>query len=149
MPDDLGLDELQLNAVRTKGRENYEEMRKYLGWKPLNVIKDTVMATTRYAKHSVRLPMRRHYKSRFPALVVNRLDELYATDSLYASCKAHDGSTCAQLYKGKSSAFTKCMGMKTDGEFHRTLMDFIRKYGAMRGLFSDNAKASWSYFGTW
>ena len=63
------------------------------------------------------------------------------TDTAYASCKAHDGSKCSQLYVGKSSALTKCMGMKTDGDFDKTLMDFIRKYGAMSGLMSDNAKA--------
>ena len=120
---------------------NYEQFLKFFAWKPIAVIHDTFAATTQYAKQALRLPLRRHFKSRFPALNVQRLDEVVATDTFFAYCAAHDGSTCSQLFVGKTSYFTTCMGMTTDAEFPGALMDFIQSFGAMSGLFSDNAKA--------
>ena len=76
---------------------DYDALRPYFGWKPIEIIKHTMATTTQYAKHVMRLPMRSHFKSRFPALRVRRLDELYATDTYYSSVKAHDGSTCEQI----------------------------------------------------
>ena len=54
--------------------------------------------------------------------------------------EANDGSTCAQIYFGKKSSFTHVFGMKTEIEMPGILMDFIPMFGAMKGLFSDNAK---------
>ena len=123
---------------------DYNALRPYFGWKPVEVIKHTMAAATQYAKNVMRLPMRRHFKSRFPALRVRRLDEVYATDTYYSSVKAHDGSTCVQIYCGRKSMFTDIFGMKTESQMPGTLMDFIRKWGAMNGLFSYNAKAQTS-----
>ena len=135
-------DSINCNASHTQHSVvDYETLRPYLGWKPVDVVKNTLKVTTRLAKINERLPQRRHFKSRFPALNVRRLDEIFATDTLFASCKAHDGSKCAQLFVGKSSYLTQCWGMKTDGEFPATLMDFIRTFGAMKGLMSYNAKS--------
>lgn len=97
-------------------------------------------ATTQYAKNVMRLPLRRHFKSRFPALRVRGLEEVYATDTYFANVPAHDGSTCVQLYCGCTSFFTQIFGMKLQSEMPGTLMDFIRNWGAMKGLFSDTSK---------
>lgn len=76
--------------------------------------------------------MRMHFKSRFPALNVRRLRETFATDTFFSSDKALGGYTCAQLYVGKTSTFTKIYGMKTPGQMSETLQDFIRQWGHLR-----------------
>jgi len=53
---------LPSSAVKIKKQEDLEGLRKYLGWKPINVVKDTMNATTMWAKQSERLPQRRHFK---------------------------------------------------------------------------------------
>eukprot|EP00957_Ditylum_brightwellii_P168975 12861887-Ditylum_brightwellii.AAC.1 len=58
--------------------------------------------------------------------------------------KAHNGSTCAQLYCGRKSLLTNIFGMKTESQMPNALMDFIRKWGAMKGLFSDYTNAQTS-----
>ena len=39
-----------------------EILRQYMGWKPLEVVKNTMKVTTRLAKINERLPHRRHFK---------------------------------------------------------------------------------------
>eukprot|EP00957_Ditylum_brightwellii_P077591 5895818-Ditylum_brightwellii.AAC.1 len=90
------------------------------------------------------LPMRRHFKSHFPALHNCLIDEVYATDMYFSNVKAHYGSTCAQIYFERKSLLTDIYGMKTELQMIGTLMDFICKWGTMKGLFSDNAKAQTS-----
>ena len=51
----------------------------------------------------------------------------------------------AQLYCGRDSYLTDVFGMKEETEMPGTLLDFILKWGAMDGLFSDNAKVQTSY----
>eukprot|EP00957_Ditylum_brightwellii_P010596 802564-Ditylum_brightwellii.AAC.1 len=63
---------------------------------------------------------------------------------MFSNAKAHDGSTCVQLYCGRKSLLADIFGMKTELQRPGTLMDFIHKWGAMKGLFSDNAKAQTS-----
>ena len=104
----------------------------------------TLQSTTQLAENHVRLPMRMHFKSRFPALNVKRLNEVFATDTFYSSEKALGGYTCAQLYVGKTSTFTEICGMKQENQMADTLQDFIRQWGAPCGLLSDNAKAETS-----
>ena len=108
------------------------------------MIRQTLLATTQHATNVVRLPLRRHYKSRFPALRVRRLDEDIATDTFFSNTRALDGSICAQLFVGRKSMLTDVFGMKTEQQMPGALMDFIRKWGAGTGLFSDNAKAETS-----
>ena len=63
----------------------WDIMRKRLGWLPINIIKKTFDVTTQLAKLDVRLPLRRHFKSRFPQANVNRLQETFSTDTFFAS----------------------------------------------------------------
>ena len=138
--DDATLPVRNVSGRSAKQPRDWEALRRYFGWKPTKVLKDTFAATTQWAVNVLRLPMRQHFKSRFPALRVRRLDEDYSTDTYFANRPAHDGSMCAQLYVGKQSNFTKIYGMKTESSFPTTFLDFIRRYGAMKGLRSDNAK---------
>jgi hypothetical protein len=75
----------------------------------LDVVKHTVAATTQLAKNVLRLPLRQHFKSRFPSLNVRRLREPYATDTFFSSERSVDGSTCAQLYVGNGVTLPKSM----------------------------------------
>ena len=86
--------------------------------------------------------MKKHYRSRFPALNVARRNEPVATDTVFSDTKAiDDGSTCAQIFIGRDTMFADAYGMKSDKEFVNTLEDCIRKRGAMDTLISDQAQA--------
>ena len=91
--------------------------------------------------------MRKHFKTRFPAANVNRLDETVATDTFFVDTPAHDdgimghsGATMLQLYVGKTSQYTRGFPMQSESQMPGTLEDFIRQVGAPNVLFSDNAK---------
>ncbi|MEM1007621.1 MAG: hypothetical protein AAGJ35_01330, partial [Myxococcota bacterium] len=55
--------------------------------------------------------------------------------------KAIGGATCAQIFVGTTSSYTRCFGMKSEREVPTALEDFIRKVGAPHTIRSDNAKA--------
>ncbi len=119
--------------------KDYTAMRRFFCWKPVDVIQKTIEATTQWAQRSLRLPLRRHYKSRYPALRVRRMSETVCTDTFFSDVTALNGYTCAQLFVGRTSMFTAVYPMGSKGQFPESLMDFIRQYGAMNCLFSDNA----------
>ncbi|HEY9708217.1 MAG TPA: hypothetical protein V6D48_08435 [Oculatellaceae cyanobacterium] len=135
---------IHCRAFTKPGTPDMEHLKRCLGWKPTDVIKKTLENTTQYAENVVRLPMRMHFKSRYPALNVKRLRETFATDTFFSSEKALGGITCAQLYVGKESTFTEIYGMKTKNQMPETLQDFIRQWGAPSGLMSDSAKVETS-----
>ena len=85
--------------------------------------------------------MREHYKSRFPALNVKRLNETVAMDTFFASVKAIGGYTCCQLFVGKKSHIVECFPLTSESYLSESVQDFIRKWGAPNCLFSDNAKS--------
>ena len=119
----------------TNPTANMEHVQRCLGWKPLNVIKKTLGATTQLAQNHVRLPMRRHFKSKFPAHNVRRLRDTLATNTFFSSDMALGGYTCAQLYVGETLTFTKIYGMKRADQMPDTLQDFIRQWGPHLGYF--------------
>ena len=130
----LDTQERTINAIlRGDKKFDYEALRPYFAWKPIEVVKETITATTQFGKNVLRLPMRRHFKSRFPALRVRRINEVVATDTFFANEKAHDGSTMAQLYVGKTSYLTDIFGMRSESEMPGSLQNFIHMWGAMDG----------------
>ena len=71
--DDYSCETRLIAAQATKPAEpDWEHLQRCLGWKPIEVVKKTLQVTTQYAQNAARLPMRRHYKSRFSTLFVNR-----------------------------------------------------------------------------
>jgi Reverse transcriptase (RNA-dependent DNA polymerase) len=127
---------------------NPQQLQPNFGFVPVERIRHTLDHTTQLARLDTRLPLRKHFKSRFPAANVSRLNETYATDTFFSDTPAlddgiygHGGATMTQIFCGCSSQFTAGYPMKTDGEMASTLEDFIRTYGAPKSLFSDNAKA--------
>ena len=118
-----------------------ESMRPKLGWAPLEVIAKTIKATTQWARSVHRVPMKHHFKSRFPALNVHRRNEPVATDTVYSDTPAIcDGSKIAQFFVGKKSQVCDAYGIKSEKEFVNTLEDNIRYRGAMDKLISDRAQ---------
>ena len=112
-----------------------------LGWMPMQVIKETLKRTTQLAKNHLRLPLRKHFKSRFPQLNRNRLHETYSTDTIFSSVSSvGDKFTCAQIFSGKKSLFSKVYGMTTESEGPEALESFIADVGAPFHILSDNAK---------
>eukprot|EP00957_Ditylum_brightwellii_P008330 630644-Ditylum_brightwellii.AAC.1 len=141
----LNFAKLYLNGFSYKKKPwDYDALHPYFGWNTAEVIKHTMAATTRYAKNVMHLLMRRHFKSHSPALCVCWIGEVCVTDTYFSNIKAHDGSTCAQLYYGRKNVLADIFGMKTESQMPGTLMNFIHKEGAMKGLFGDNAKAQTS-----
>ena len=79
----------------------------------MDVCEKTLKATTQYARNKLQLPLCDHFKSCFPALNVHCLNETFATDTFFVSCKALGGYTCIKIYMGKTSILTEVFGMKS------------------------------------
>ena len=127
---------------------DFLRLQPNFGYLPVDRIRHTLSNTTQFARMDTRYPLRKHYKTRFPAANIPRLNETVATDTLFADIPAHDdgilghgGSTMVQLYCGCTSHITAVFPMKTDHEMASTFEDFIRSYGAPNALFNDNAKS--------
>jgi hypothetical protein len=139
------------SQVVTRNEHDYDRLRPYFGWCPLQRLKHTLRNTTQWYRASLHYPMKHHFKSRFPAANVPRWNEIVATDTFFSDTAAlddgilgHGGATMVQLYAGKTSNYTKAYPMKREGEMSHTLEDLIREVGAPSILFSDNAKAQTS-----
>ena len=123
-------------------QKDYNKLKEYFLNVPIDVIARTFDATTQYAQSGwITGHIENTYKSPFPALNCRRRNESVATDTVYSDTPAIDnGSTCAQVFVGKQSKFSDVFGMRTDSQFVDTLMDVIRKRGAMDQLVSDRAQ---------
>ena len=121
------------------------------GWVGKDRIRDTLAKTTQHYKADQRVPMPKHFCSRFPGANVRRLPEWFSMDTFIAEEPAHDdgipghgGCTMAQVYGGLDSEFLSGHPLSSESALPSTLQDFIREYGAMEGLKSDNAKSETS-----
>jgi hypothetical protein len=103
------------------------------GFVPCLRIQHTLDHTSRFARLDTRLPLLKHFKSRFPAANVNRLNVLVAM--------GHGGTKMVQLLCGCSSLLSAVYPMRRENNIAGTLEDFVRFYGAPTALFSDNAKS--------
>ena len=118
------------------------KVQPYLGFRPLEVIQQTLDCTTQLAWMALRVPLWKHYKARFPWLNCTRLDEAVSVDPFFANCKsiAH-GFTGAYLFMGVTSRYFNLYGLKPKGRhFTLILQDFFCKEGAPSILRSDNGK---------
>ena len=95
---------------------DYPKLTSNFGFVNEQLVKDTIAATTQLATNVLRLPLRRHFKSRHPQLNCPRLREEYSTDTLFSSVTGIGGHTCAQVFVGKSSKYGAVYGMITESE---------------------------------
>jgi hypothetical protein len=135
------------HVVGTK-QHDFERLAPNFAFVPAERIKQTIDHTTQFARLDTRLPLRKHFKSRFPAANISRLNETVATDTFFFDIPAlddgimgHGGTEMLQLYCGCASQLTAVYPMKTETDMSGTLEDFIRQHGAPNALFSDNAKS--------
>ena len=85
--------------------------------------------------------MKKHLKSRNPALNVPRRHEAVATDTVFSDTPAVDsGVKHAQVYVGRDTLVADACPMKSGKQFVNTLEDNNRRQGAMDKLLSDSAK---------
>ena len=129
---------MNVNRVSIKTPDPDEVSRFFL-YRPKDIIAETFKATTQLATSIGDPIMKRHYKSRFPALNRNRLQETFATDTWFSSTQAIGGFTCAQLFYGKTSRFIVIYPMKREADGPHALEDFIRDVGAPYKIKSDNS----------
>ena len=130
---------------------DFDVLLPNFAWLPLERIRDTLHATTQHYRATVHHPFRKHYKSRFPATSARRIDDWFSTDTMFFDVPAHDdgipghsGCKMLQLYAGNVSHFLSGFPMSSETQLPVTFREFIRKHGAPRGLFSDNAKSETS-----
>lgn len=129
-------------------KPNFDALRPYFGWISADKVKSTLEHTTQWFRASCRMPMRRHYKTRFPAANVHRWNEDVATDTFFSSVPAHDdgitghgGCTMVQVYTGIKSHYTKVYPMSSESQIPDTLNELIRDRGAPNNIKNDCAKA--------
>ena len=69
---------------------DYASLHPNLGWISADCVKATLQNTMQYYKADTHLPLRKHYKSRFPAANVNRIHEEVSMDTFFSDTPAHD-----------------------------------------------------------
>ncbi|KAL7571369.1 hypothetical protein ACA910_007681 [Epithemia clementina (nom. ined.)] len=132
-------------AKSSKEPVDYNKLRPYFGWVNADTIQKTMDHTTQWAESKTTFPMRKHIKSRFPALNVHRRQEPVATDTIFSKTPAVDsGVTKAQLFVGKDTLVADAYPLKSEKLIVNTLEDNIRQRGAMSQLINDYAKVEMS-----
>jgi len=136
-----------VNCHRTKSKvKDHGPSRKSFLWQPTDIVRHTSEDTTRfYGAVSTGDVIKGAYKSPSPAMNVLRQHGPIATDTV---CMGHPaigaGQTAAQALIGRKTHVIDIFGVRTDTEFVNTLLDIIRKRGAMGHLVSDLAAAGLS-----
>ena len=86
-------------------------------------------------------PMKKHLKSRNPALNIPRRHEAVVTDTVFSDTPAVDSSVKqAQVFVGRDTLVADAYPMRNGKQFVNTLEDNIRRRGAVDKLLSDSAK---------
>ena len=120
---------------------DFDKYRPYFCWVNTDTIRDTFKHTTQWGASVGIFPMRKHLKSRNPALNIPRRHEAVATDTVYSDTSAVDsGVKQAQLFVGRESLVSDIYPMRSGKQFINTLENNICKRGAMDKLISDSAK---------
>jgi hypothetical protein len=120
---------------------DYDKFRLLSGWMHTKTIKKILEQTTQYARMPNGTIIKKHYKSSFPALNLQRRDERVTTDTVYSNAPDTDwGETCAQIFVDTETLVTDVYGIKTVKQFVNTLEDNIRERGALSRLLSDRAQ---------
>jgi hypothetical protein len=102
-----------IRAVHRFKEEELELIQPYLGFRPLEVVRQTLLHTTQLAKAIVHAPLKKHFHSRFRYLNRLRIHETVSMDTLFANCKGVTGKSCAQVFYGLTSHMMNVYGMKS------------------------------------
>ena len=121
---------------------DYEQSRPYFGWVNVDTVQKTMEQFTQWGVSIPNIfPMKRHLKSRNPALNVPWRHEPVATDTVFSDTPAIDsGVKQALVFVGRDTLVADAYPMKSGKQFVNTLEDNIWRRGAMDKLLSDSAK---------
>ena len=121
---------------------DYEKFRPYFGWVNVDTVQKTMKQSTQSGVSLPNtFPMKKHVKSRNPALNIPRGHEAVATDTVFSDTPAVDsGVKQAPVFVGRDTLVADAYPMKSGKQFVNTLEDNIRRRGAMDKLLSDSAK---------
>ena len=121
---------------------DYEKFRPYFGWVNVDTVQKTMEQSTQWGVSLPNtFPMKKHLKSRNPALNVPRRHEAVAADTVFSDTPAVDsGVKQAQVFVVRDTLVADAYPMKSGKQFVNTLEDNIRRRGAMDKLLSDSAK---------
>ena len=121
---------------------DYEKFRPYFGWVNVDTVQKTMEQSTQWGVSIPNtFPMKKHMKSRNPALNIPRRHEPVVTDTAFSDTSAVDsGVTQVQVFVGRDTLVADAYPMKSGKQFVNTLDGNIRRRGAMDMLLSDSAK---------
>ena len=114
----------------------------FFGWVNVDTVQKTMEQSTQWGVSLPNtFPMKKHLKSRNPALNIPRRHEAVATDTVFSDTPAvHSGVKQAQVFVGRDTLVADAYPMKSGKQFVNTLEHNIRRWGAMDRLLGDSAK---------
>ena len=115
---------------------NLELIQLNLIWKPLEVIKKTLEATTQWARQVIKYTLQKHHVSRFPWSNRQELREEVAMNTIFMQTPRPDGLTCVQVFIGLMSRMLNFYSMKSKEAVHvvAAYQVFMRYEGVPEGL---------------
>ena len=102
---------------------DYEKFRPYFGWVNVDTDQKTMEQSTQWGVSLPNtFPMKKHLKSRNPALNIPRRHEPVATDTVFSDTPAVDsGVKQAQVFVGRDTLVADTYPMKSGKQFVNTL----------------------------
>jgi hypothetical protein len=144
-PRDRACSHLANNHKTQLKEPDFEALRPNFGWAPIEMIKKTFAKSTQFFRNMYRLPLRKHFKSRFPGANVGRRNEAVAMDTYFSDTPAIGGAIkMAQIFVGRKTLVTDVYPMNQENQIPCTLEHNIKDRGAMETIISDGAKAATS-----
>ena len=103
-----------LHVVNTD-TPDYEKFRLYFGWVNVDTVQKTMEQSTQWGVSIPNtFPMKRHLKSRNPALNIPRRHEPVATDTFFSDTPAEDSAVNqAQVFVDRDTLVTDAYPMKS------------------------------------
>ena len=134
---------------------DYAKTQALFGWVNDDTVQQAIEQLTKWGVSIPNtFPMKRHLKSRNPALNTPRRHEPVATDTIFSDTPAVDsGVKQAKEFVGRDTLVADAYPIKSGKQFATTLEDNIRRRGAMDKLLSNSAKTeiskkSWIFLGS-
>ena len=121
---------------------DYAKFRPYFGWINVDTVQKPMEQSTQWGVSLPNTrPMKKHLKSRNPALNIPRRHEAVATDTVFSDTPAVDrGVKQAQVLVGMDNLVADAYPMSSGKQFVNTLEDSIWRRGALDKLQSDSAR---------
>ena len=92
---------------------DYDKLRPYFGWVNSDIVKQTIDQTRQWGVALDSFPMKRHLKSRNPALNVPGRHGSVATDTIFSDTPVVDSSVKqAQVFCGERLIGSRCLPYK-------------------------------------